>query len=145
MVVFKLKHIALKEIHYQLLNTCLIIATEGKDYCFCWKYSGCRRRPSFTHLIGVRNYCMICQLIQIYSPHRVERLRTIQETWKLYLELKKDLQEYVRCSKGVKRYPCFWNKNYTDKFKLYKSHLVKKINTKEYMQECYNYLSWLNP
>ena len=29
----KLKHIALKEVHYQLVNTCLIISSAGWRYC----------------------------------------------------------------------------------------------------------------
>ena len=35
MLVSKLKHIALKEVHYRLLNTILIVHTEAKEYCQC--------------------------------------------------------------------------------------------------------------
>ena len=129
MLVSKLKHIALKEVHYQLLNTVLIIHTEAKDYCCCWAFSGCRQRPHFQNLLGARNYCSACQLIVNYYPTRVERLQSIQETWQLYLKLNKDLQEWIhRGSKGFTLYPCFWKKNYTSKFKEYKSQLVKKIS-----------------
>ena len=34
----KLKHITLKEIHYQLVNTGLIISLVGWRYCNCWQY-----------------------------------------------------------------------------------------------------------
>ena len=92
MSVNKLKYIALKEIHYQLLNIVLIIHTEAKEYCVCWAFHGCRQKPNFQNLTGVRNYCYICQLLHDYKPNRVERLRTIQETWQLYLKLQEDLE-----------------------------------------------------
>ena len=92
MSVNKLKNIALKEIHYQLLNIVLIIHTEAKEYCVCWAFHGCRQKPNFQNLTGVRNYCYICQLLHDYKPNRVERLRTIQETWQLYLKLQEDLE-----------------------------------------------------
>lgn len=57
-----LKHIALKEIHYQLINTCLIISSQGWCYCICWRYLGCRNRTSHSNLMGERNYCKICQI-----------------------------------------------------------------------------------
>ena len=145
MSVSKLKHIALKEIHYQLLNTVLIIHTEAKDYCCCWAFSGCRQKPHFHNLAGVRNYCYICQLIHDYKPNRFERLRSIQETWQLYLKIMEDLERWTSTSVNFTLYPIFWNKNYTDKFKEYRSHLVKKIAVREYINHCYNYLVWLDP
>ena len=145
MSVSKLKHIALKEIHYQLLNTVLIIHTEAKDYCCCWAFSGYRQKPHFHNLAGVRNYCYICQLIHDYKPNRVERLRSIQETWQLYLKIMEDLERWKSTSVNFTLYPIFWNKNYTDKFKEYRSHLVKKIAVREYINHCYNYLVWLDP
>ena len=145
MSVSKLKHIALKEIHYQLLNTVLIIHTEAKDYCCCWAFSGCRQKRHFHNLAGVRNYCYICQLIHDYKPNRVERLRSIQETWQLYLKIMEDLERWKSTSVNFTLYPIFWNKNYTDKFKEYRSHLVKKIAVREYINHCYNYLVWLDP
>ena len=93
-MVKKLKHIALKEIHYQLLNTCLIISLEGYCYCVCWKYVGCRSRPSHDDLLGSRNYCKICQIKKICNMDRMYNLQTIQQTWKLYGELKTDLHEF---------------------------------------------------
>ena len=145
MSVNKLKHIALKEIHYQLLNTVLIIHTEAKDYYCCWAFSGCRQKPHFHNLAGVRNYCYICQLIHDYKPNRVERLRSIQETWQLYLKIMEDFERWKSTSVNFTLYPIFWNKNYTDKFKEYRSHLVKKIAVREYINHCYNYLVWLDP
>ena len=140
MLVSKLKHITLKEIHYQLMNKVLIIHTEAKDYCVCWGFQGCRQKPQFNNLTGARNYCYLCQLIKEYKPSRVERLRTIQETWQLYLKLMKDLK-----SVDYLLYPIFWRKNYYDKYKEYKSQLVKKIAIREYINYCYDYLVWLDP
>ena len=140
MSVSKLKHISLKEIHYQLMNKTLIIYAEAKDYCCCWAFQGCREKPQIDNLIGARNYCYLCQLMKEYTPHRVERLRTIQETWQLYLKLVKDLK-----SVDYMLYPIFWNRNYYDKFKEYKLQLVKKIAIREYITYCYEYLVWLDP
>ena len=141
----KLKHIALKEIHYQLLNTVLIISKDVKEYCVCWAFQGCRQKPTFQNLAGVRNYCYICQLHEDYKPSRVERLRTIQETWQLYLKLNEDLQKWKWSNTNFTLYPIFWNKNYTDMYKEYGSHLVKKIAVREYIDYCYDFLCWLNP
>ena len=52
----KLKHLALKEVHHQLINTCLIISSVGWRYYNCWELSGCKERPSHTNLCGDRNY-----------------------------------------------------------------------------------------
>ena len=38
----KLKHLVLKEVHYQLINTCLIISSVALRYCNCWGFSGCK-------------------------------------------------------------------------------------------------------
>ena len=141
----KLKHIALKEIHYQLLNTVLIIQKDVKEYCVCWAFQGCRQRPTFQNLAGLRNYCYICKLHEDYKPSRVERLRTIQETWQLYLKLNKDLEKWKLSNVNFTLYPIFWNKSYTDMYKEYGSHLVKKIAVREYMNYCYDYLCWLDP
>ena len=145
MSVSKLKHIALKEIHYQSLNIVLIIHTEAKEYCVCWAFQGCRQKPYFHNLAGNRNYCYICQLIHDYKPNRIERLRNIQETWQLYLKLMEDLKRWTSTNTNFTLYPIFWNKNYTDKYKEYKSHLVKKIAVREYINYCYDYLVWLDP
>ena len=145
MSVNKLKHIALKEIHYQLLNKVLIIHTEAKEYCVCWAYSGCRQRPQFDNLYGVRNYCYICHLIVNYTSNRVENLQSIQQTWQLYLKMMEDLERWKSTNVNFTLYPIFWNKNYWDKYKQYGSHLVKKVAVREYIENCYNYLVWLDP
>ena len=145
MSVSKLKHIALKEIHYRLLNIVLNINMDVKDYCVCWAFSGCRQKPTFQNLTGIRNYCYICQMRHNYQPNRVERLRTIQETWQLYLKLMEDLAKWKSSNTNFTLYPIFWNKNYTDRYKEYGSHLVKKVAVRDYINYCYDYLVWLDP
>ena len=36
----KLKHMALQQIHYQLINTSLIFTYSGWNYCNCYEFSG---------------------------------------------------------------------------------------------------------
>ena len=67
--VNKLKHIALREIHYQLINTCLIISSVGWRYCNCYEFSRCRQRPMHRNLSGERNYCLLCQIRTTYNFH----------------------------------------------------------------------------
>ena len=65
-----LKHIALWEIHCQLINTCLIISSVGWRYCNCYEFSDCRQRPSHRNLSGERNYCLSCQIRKTYNFFR---------------------------------------------------------------------------
>ena len=37
----KSKHLALEEIHYQLVNTSMIFTYASSTYCECDKFSGC--------------------------------------------------------------------------------------------------------
>ena len=135
-MVKKLKHIALKEIHYQLINTCLIISSQGWRYCVCWNYSGCRQRPSHDNLLGKRLYCKICQILQLYHMDQMYKLKTIQETWKLYLELKKDLQEFI----DITTHRNFWLVHYSKEFKKKK----KRFFLKNYIKESYNFICYLD-
>lgn len=85
----KLKHIALQEIHYQLLNTCLIISSIGWRYCRCYLYQGCRERPSHRNLMGEKYLCIICQIKKTYNMDRLYNISKIEKVWKLYINLKK--------------------------------------------------------
>ena len=70
------------------------------------------------------------------------RLQTIQQTWKLYIELKKDLQEFQRRN----QFHNFWFKHHTDKFKTrYVRGLVKRTQQRNYIKQSYIYLCSLNP
>ena len=90
----KLKHIALREIHYQLINTCLIISSVGWRYCNCYEFSGCRQRPMHRNLSGERNYCLFCQIRTTYSLDKIYKMKKIQEVFNVYKHLKKDLQNF---------------------------------------------------
>ena len=102
----KLKHIVLKKVHYQLANTCLIISSVGWHYCNCWRYHGCRARPTHIHLFGERNYC-ICQM-KTFNPYKIYNLDKIQDVFNNFLSLKKKLQIFLNNS-----YSNFWLYHYT--------------------------------
>ena len=85
----KLKHIALREIHYQLLNTCLVISSVGWRYCNCYKFSVCRQRSMRRNLSGERNYCLLCQIRTTYN-FKIYKMKKIQEVFNVYKNLKKD-------------------------------------------------------
>ena len=91
----KLKHLALKEVHYQLVNTCLIISSVGWRYCNCWRYRGCRARPIHTNLSGEWNYCIMCQIKKTFNLDKIYNLTKIQGVFKLFLELKEELQDFL--------------------------------------------------
>ena len=135
----KLKHIALKEIHYQLVNTCLIISSEGWRYCLCWRYLGCRNRPSHCHLLGEGSYCKICQIGKIYHMDRMYNIRSIQETWKLYVELKKDLQEFSITT----THRNFWLEHYSRQY--FNKKIKKYMFLKNYINKNYNNICYLDP
>lgn len=137
----KLKHIALKEIHYQLLNTCLIISSQAYSYCVWWKYSGCRSRPSHDDLLGTRNYCKICQIKKFYNMDRMYNLKTIQQTWKLYVELKKDLHEF----QIITGHRNFWFRHYSRQFTGKYRGMVKRMQLTNYIKQSYMFLCSLNP
>ena len=88
----RLKHMALKKIHYQLLNTCLIIIYNGWN---SYKFQGCRLKPRHRRLSGERNYCPICQIRTTYNIDKIYKLDKISDVFNTYLELKTDLQLYL--------------------------------------------------
>ena len=68
-------------------------------------------------------------------------LKTIQQTWKLYMELKKDLQEF----KIVSTHRNFWFKHYSRQFKAKYKGSVRRMHLKNYIEQSYIYLCFLNP
>ena len=64
------------------------------------------------------------------------KLKTIQETWKLYLELKKDLQEFI----DITTHRNFWLVHYSKEFKKKK----KRLFLKNYIKESYNFICYLD-
>ena len=72
---------------------------------------------------------------------RLYHLQTIQQAWKLYIELKKDLQEFKRRT----QFHNFWFKHYSAQFKTRYKGKVKRMQLKKYIEQSYNYLCFLNP
>ena len=64
------------------------------------------------------------------------KLKTIQETWKLYLELKKDLQEFI----DITTHRNFWLVHYSKEFKKKK----KRFFLKNYIKESHNFICYLD-
>ena len=140
----KLKHIALKEVHYQLLNTCLIISLVGWCYCNCWRYSGCRAPPIHTNLSGERNYCIICQIKKTFNLDKMYNLTKVQDVFNIFLELKKELQIFLSAG-----YSNFWLYHYSQEF--YHNRLgtnrrkTNKMYLKNYIKQNYYNICYLDP
>ena len=127
----KLRHIALKEVHYQLVNTCLIISSVGWRYCNCWRYSGCRARPIHTNLSGERNYCIMCQIKKKFNLDKIYNIVKIQDVFNTFLELKKELQVFLNNG-----YSNFWLYHYSQQF--YHNRLSSKRRKQKnmYLKNC---------
>ena len=136
----KLKHIALEEIHYQLVNTCLIISTIGWRFCDCWEYNGCRARPTHINLFGERNYCLICQIKKTFNLDRIYNITKIQDVFNTFLSLKKELQIFL--NSGHRN---FWLYHYSQQFKLGSKKKQKSMYLKNYIEQNYNNICYLDP
>ena len=140
----KLKHLALKEVHYQLINTYLIISSVGWQYCNCWEFSGCREQQSHTNLRGDRNYCYICQIKKTFNLDKMYKLVKIQEVFNTFLELKKDLQIFL--DNGFSN---FWLYYYSAQFIYNKlgnrKRKHKHMYLKNYINHSYYNICYLDP
>ena len=136
----KLKHIALREIHYQLLNTCLIISLVGWRYCNCYEFSGCRQRPMHRNLSGEHNYCLLCQNRKTYNLDKIYKIRKIQEVFNLYKDLKKDLQNFLNSG-----FTNFWLYGYSRQFSYRKRKYDKTFALKNYINENYYNICYYDP
>lgn len=108
----------LRQIHYQLLNTVLIITYNNLNKCFCYKSHGCRQKPKHG-LSGIRNYCTLCQIRETYDINKIYKLDKITDVFNTYLELKTDLQLHLDFG-----YENFWLYDF-------KSSLKRKFNSAE--------------
>ena len=136
----KLKHIALREIHYQLLNTCLIISSVGWRYCNCYEFSGWRQRPMHRNLSGEHNYCLLCQIRKTYNLDKIYKIRKIQEAFNLYKDLKKDLQNFLNSG-----FTNFWLYDYSRQFSYRKRKYDKTFALKNYINENYYNICYYDP
>ena len=58
----KLKHTALEQIYYQLLNTSLIFMYNSWNNCSCDQFQGCRIKPLWRRLDGKQHFVMLVEL-----------------------------------------------------------------------------------
>ena len=91
----KVKHSALMEIYYQLINISLILTYNSFNHCNCYKFSGCRMKPLHRRLRGERNYCYICQLKVNYNIDKIYKIARISDIYNAYVLLKDDLQQFL--------------------------------------------------
>ena len=103
----KLKHLALMEIYYQLINTSLILTYNSFNHCNCYKFSGCRMKSLHRGLGGKRNYCYICQLKVNYNTYKIYKIVRLSDIYNAYVLLKDDLQQCL--DQGYEK---FWFYNY---------------------------------
>ena len=137
----KLKHIALKEVHYQLVNTCLIISSVGWRYCNCCRYHGCRARPTHCNLFGKRTYCLICQIKKTFNLDKIYNLHKIQQVWNNFLSLKKELQIFLNSG-----YRNFWLYHYSQQYKLgTKRRKHNNMQLRNYIDQNYYNICYLDP
>ena len=136
----KLKHIALEKIRYQLANTCLIISTIGWRFCDCWKYNGCRARPTHINLFGEQNYYIICQIRKTLNLDRICNITKIQDILNTFFTLKKELQIFLNSGHRI-----FWLYHYSQQFKLGSKKKQKSIYLKNYIQQNYYNICYLDP
>ena len=88
----KLKHTALRENYFQLLNTSLIFMYNSWNKCCCHEFQGCQLKPLHQRLSGERNYCFICRVRTSYNIAEIYKLKRITEIFNTYCQMKEDLQ-----------------------------------------------------
>ena len=70
----KLKHLALRIVHYQLVNTSLIFLYASWNKCVCDKFSSCRIKPRHRRLTAERNYCFTCRTRITFNIDKIYNL-----------------------------------------------------------------------
>ena len=73
--VKKLKHLLIKSIYYQLLNTSQIFMNSSIRYCKCDDFQGCRFKPICSILDGERSYCFVCRVGVELHADRIANLK----------------------------------------------------------------------
>ena len=87
-----LLHLALKQVYYHCINTCLNFISSGYWHCTCDKFQGCRKRN------GERVYCYICRDLKTYGQWDFETVKD---------ELIKLIKLALAFFEGVKSCPDF--------------------------------------
>ena len=88
----KLKHLALRVVYYQLINTSMIFIYASWRYCECDKFRDCRLKPRHRRLTAERNYCFICRTRIAFNIDKIYRINKIQNIINTFLDLKKHIQ-----------------------------------------------------
>ena len=99
----KLKHLALMEIYYQLINTSLILTYNSFNHCNCYKFSRCRIKPFRRRLHEERNYCYICQLKINFDRDKIYKINKISDVFNTYILPNDELQQCLH-----QGYEKFW-------------------------------------
>ena len=132
----KLKHTALREIYFQLLNTSLISTYNSWNKCCYHEFQGCQLKPLQRRLSGKRNYCFTCQVRTTYNIDKIYKLKRITEIFNIYCQMKEDLQLCIHfgCNN-------FWLYDYKAngkrKFGETYGRCLKKIINNGYYDVCY--------
>ena len=88
----KLKHLVLRVVHYQLVNTSLICMNANWNDCECDKFSGCRVKPRHRRLTAERNYYFFCRTRITFHIDRIYRINKIKNIINTFLELKEHIE-----------------------------------------------------
>ena len=83
----KLKHLALKIIHYRLLDTSYIFAYNRWRNCSCDQFQGCPLKPLWSTLSGKRNYCFVCPVGVSYNADKIQKLTKIADVFNNFCEI----------------------------------------------------------
>ena len=111
----KLKHLALEQIHYQLVNTSIIFKYASWSYCECDKFSGCRVKRRHRRLTAERNYCFICRTRIAFNIDKIYKINKIQTIINTFLDLQEHIQLCIDFGHEkfcfydypkINRYPC---------------------------------------
>ena len=84
----KLKHTALEQIYYQLLNTSLIFMYNSWNNCSCDQFQGCWIKPLWRRLDGQQHY-YACWVKVAYNADKIYKLKKITEIYNNYRKWKK--------------------------------------------------------
>lgn len=132
----KLKHLALWQIYYQLIHTCLIFTYNSWNYCNCYKFSGCQLRLSHPRLGDKRNYCFVCQVRVTHNIDKTDKLQQILDVFNTYLQLKEDLKLCIDF--GCKRFRFYdFKTNGKRKFSKTYNNCLQNFLNNGYYNVCY--------
>ena len=126
----KLKHLALEEIYFQLVNTSMIFTYASWRYCKCDEFSGCRIKPRHKRLTAERNCCFVCRTKITFNIDRIYKINKIKKIINTYLDLKEHIQLCIDFG-----HEKFWFYVYSKRYSSY-PHLQSYIKSGFYDVIC---------